>query len=202
MKRVFISLSLALGLLSFANLNVLAQKKTTSPPKTVKKTAVKTAQTTQKPQTNPNWPKVTQIDETALTNLLKANGKLLLVNFWATWCDPCREEFPELIKISQDFKDKLDFITVSWDDLAEINRDVPKFLAQVKADNISNYLLKTDNEDAAIRSVSKDWVGGLPFTIMYNEKSEVIFTRMGKIKPDVLRAEIEKHIAQTTAETP
>jgi thiol-disulfide isomerase/thioredoxin len=202
MKRVFISLSLALGLLSFANLNVLAQKKTTSPPKTVKKTAVKTAQTTQKPQTNPNWPKVTQIDETTLTNLLKANGKLLLVNFWATWCDPCREEFPELIKISQDFKDKLDFITVSWDDLAEINRDVPKFLAQVKADNISNYLLKTDNEDAAIRSVSKDWVGGLPFTIMYNEKSEVIFTRMGKIKPDVLRAEIEKHIAQTTAKTP
>jgi thiol-disulfide isomerase/thioredoxin len=202
MKRVFISLSLASGLLSFANLNVLAQKKTTSPPKTVKKTAVKTAQTTQKPQTNPNWPKVTQIDETTLTNLLKANGKLLLVNFWATWCDPCREEFPELIKISQDFKDKLDFITVSWDDLAEINRDVPKFLAQVKADNISNYLLKTDNEDAAIRSVSKDWVGGLPFTIMYNEKSEVIFTRMGKIKPDVLRAEIEKHIAQTTAKTP
>src|SRR5215203_2074485 len=44
-------------------------------------------------------PKVTQIDEQGLKDLLKPKGKPLLINFWATWCDPCREEFPDLVKI-------------------------------------------------------------------------------------------------------
>jgi thiol-disulfide isomerase/thioredoxin len=55
-----------------------------------------------------------------LKNILKANGKPLLVNFWATWCDPCREEFPDLVKIDADYKNKIDFITVSLDDVEEL----------------------------------------------------------------------------------
>src|SRR4051812_22516591 len=55
---------------------------------------------------------VTQIDDARLKTLLRANNKPLLVNFWATWCDPCREEFPDLVKIDADYKGKIDFITV------------------------------------------------------------------------------------------
>src|SRR5215213_5623023 len=84
---------------------------------------------TPKPTLNVNLPKVTQIDETGLKTALKPNGKPLLVNFWATWCDPCREEFPELVRIDAEYKDKIDFITISFDYLSEIRRDVPKFLA-------------------------------------------------------------------------
>ena len=56
-----------------------------------------------KTQIASNLPKVTQIDAQALKNLLKPNGKPLLINFWATWCDPCREEFPDLVKIGADY---------------------------------------------------------------------------------------------------
>ena len=143
-----------------------------------------------------NLPKVTQIDDAALKNLLKRDGqntKLLLINFWATWCDPCREEFPELVKIDQDYKGKIDFITISLDDLAEINRDVPKFLVNMKA-QMPAYLLKTDDEEAAIAAVSKDWQGGLPFTVLLNEKGELIYNRQGKIKPEAVRAEIDKNL--------
>ncbi len=141
-----------------------------------------------------NLPKVTQIDDTALKNLLKRDGenaKPLLINFWATWCDPCREEFPELVKIDADYKGKIDFITISLDDSDEINREVPKFLVNMKA-NMPAYLLKTDNEEAAIASVTKDWQGGLPFTVLFNGKGEIAYIRQGKVKSEIVRGEIDK----------
>ncbi len=147
-----------------------------------------------KSATAPILPKVTQIDQIALKNLLKREGenaKPLLINFWATWCDPCREEFPELVEINKDYKNKIDFITISLDELEEINSGVPKFLANMKAD-MPAYLLKTDDEEAAIASVTKDWQGGLPFTVLLNKKGEIAYIRQGKIKAETVRNEIDK----------
>ncbi len=143
-------------------------------------------------------PKVTQIDEAGLKNAIKPNGKPLLVNFWATWCDPCREEFPDLVKLDADYKGKIDFITISLDELSEINRDVPKFLSDMKAE-MPTYLLKVEDEGVAIGSITKDWQGGLPFTILYNEKGEIAYFRQGKVKTDILRGEIEKITAKSQA---
>lgn len=138
-----------------------------------------------------NLPKVMQIDAPGLKNLLKTNGKPLLINFWATWCAPCREEFPDLVKIGADYKSKIDLITVSLDDLSEINGEVPEFLAQMKSESPA-YLLKTPDEAAAIEIVSKDWHGGLPFTILFNAQGETIYSKQGKFKTNVLVSEIEK----------
>ncbi|MFN2391615.1 MAG: TlpA family protein disulfide reductase [Pyrinomonadaceae bacterium] len=142
-------------------------------------------------ETVSNLPKVTQIDAAGLKNLLKPNGRPLLINFWATWCAPCREEFPDLVKIGTDYKDKIDLITVSLDELSEINGEVPKFLAQMKSESPA-YLLKTPDEEAAIGIVSKDWQGALPFTILFNAQGETVYSKQGKFKTDVLAAEIEK----------
>lgn len=129
--------------------------------------------------------KVTKVDDVTIKEILKPNGKPLLVNFWATWCVPCREEFPELVKIDEEYKGKIDFITISLDDPAEINRDVPKFLNEMKA-TMPAYLLRTNDESAVIGAISKDWSGGLPFTVLYDEKGGIVYTRQGKIKtPDV-----------------
>lgn len=144
-------------------------------------------------------PKVTQIDEVKLKSLIKPSGKPLLVSFWATWCVPCVEEFPDFVRIDADYKGKIDFITVSLDDLAEINRDVPKFLADMKAE-MPAYLLKSVNEDAAILSVSKEWQGGLPFTILFDEKGEPAYFKQGKVKVEELRAALEK-LVKTDAKT-
>lgn len=146
---------------------------------------------TPKPTPNANLPKVTQIDDVSIKTALKPNGKPLLVNFWATWCDPCREEFPDLVKFDAEYKGKIDFITISLDDLAEINRDVPKFLASMKAE-MPAYLLKTADENAVITAITKDWQGGLPFTILYNEKGEIAYFKQGKVKIEDLRGEVNK----------
>jgi thiol-disulfide isomerase/thioredoxin len=147
-----------------------------------------------KTETISSLPKVTQINQVGLENLLKPNGKPLLINFWATWCAPCVEEFPDLVKIGTDYKGKIDLITVSLDELSEINGEVPKFLAQMKSESPA-YLLKTPDEAAAIELVSKDWQGALPFTILFNAQGETIYFKQGKFKTDALVAEIEKTLA-------
>ena len=138
--------------------------------------------------------KITRVDEITVKELFALkpeNSKPLLVNFWATWCVPCVEEFPDLVKIDEEFRGKIDFITISLDDLAEINRDVPKFLAEMNA-KMPAYLLNTLKENEVIGAISPDWSGGLPFTTLYNEKREVVFIKQGKIKPELLTAKINE----------
>ena len=135
-------------------------------------------------------PKVTQIDEQALKETIKPKGKPLLVNFWATWCGPCREEFPDLVEIGTEHKDKIDLITVTLDEPSEINTTVPEFLAGMRAD-FPAFLLKTKDADAAIEIVSKEWQGALPFTILFDANGEPLYSKQGKFKPDVLTSKIE-----------
>ena len=167
--------------------------------KSKSKTVARKTQIEPKNQIVSKLPKVTQIDAEGLKKLLVPNGKPLLVNFWATWCDPCREEFPDLVKIGADYKDRIDLITVSLDDLAEIKRGVPKFLALMKSDSPA-YLLKTPDEGVAIAVVSKDWQGGLPFTIIFNAQGETVYIKQGKFKTEFLRAEIDKIINKSNTD--
>ena len=157
---------------------VLAQAPTKS-----KATAVKA-------NTSPG-PKVTQIDTDVLQSLLKPKGKPLLINFWATWCDPCREEFPDLVKLDTLYRGKIDMVTISLDDLADINGDVPKFLTEMKAE-MPAYLLHTTDDDAAIKIVSKDWAGNLPLTIFFDKAGNVAYQKNGKVRFDTVKENIDR----------
>jgi thiol-disulfide isomerase/thioredoxin len=118
----------------------------------------------------------------------------LLLNFWATWCDPCREEFPDLVKLDGDYKDKgLNFIAISIDDITDIKSEVPKFLNQMKA-TMPVVLLNMNDPEPAIKLVDATWDGQLPATFLYDQDGHVVFKHFGKIKPDELRAAIDKQI--------
>ena len=145
--------------------------------------------------------KVTQVDEVAFRKLLAPAGKPLLINFWATWCDPCREEFPELVELDKEYKGKISFITISLDDPADISTTVPKFLSSMKAE-MPAYLLKTADESAVISSISKSWSGGMPFTALYNAKGELAYFREGKIVMATMRDELNKLVAPSTTAQP
>lgn len=139
---------------------------------------------------------VTEINTESLSALLKreANSRPLLVNFWATWCDPCREEFPDLVKIDRHYRPKgLDFIAVSLDDLSEINSEVPKFLQEMGA-TMPAYLVNASDPEKIIHAVDPKWSGALPATFLYSAEGEVVFKHFGRIEPVELRAAIEKVI--------
>ena len=136
---------------------------------------------------------VAPIDTEALKNLLTQQRQLpLLVNFWATFCDPCRDEFPDLVKIDKDFRPhSLEFVTVSLDDMSDINTTVPEFLGLMKA-TMPAYLLNVSDPEPAINLIDKSWQGDLPATFLYNEKGEVVYKKIGRVKVEELRSEIEK----------
>ena len=118
--------------------------------------------------------------------------KPLLVNFWATWCDPCREEFPDLVKIDKDYRSRgLDFIAISLDDPPDIKTAVPKFLRQMQA-TMPTYLLNVSDPEPAILSVDATWSGALPATFLYDAEGKVVFKQFGRVKTPELRAAIEK----------
>src|SRR5437762_12020146 len=113
---------------------------------------------------------VRQIDLEGLKKLLQRDPKdtrPLLVNFWATWCDPCREEFPELVKVDGDYRDKgLNFVAISLDDITDIKTAVPKFLTEMKA-KMPVMLLNVSDPEPAIKVVDANWDGQLPATFLY-----------------------------------
>lgn len=139
--------------------------------------------------------RVTKVDDAALMAALKPNGKPLVVNFWATWCAPCIEEYPDLVKIDEEYGDKIDLVTVSLDDVADIDTGVPDFLKRMKAE-MPVYLLVSQDETALIAKIRKDWSGGLPFTVIYGKDGSEAYFKEGKFKPDVLRAEIDKTLGK------
>jgi thiol-disulfide isomerase/thioredoxin len=157
-----------------------------------------TAYLADKPRVTPAAPvkkkgRATAINAEEMRDLLKRNGgRPLLVNYWATWCDPCRDEFPDLVKIDRQYRAKgLDFIAITLDDLADINTAVPKFLREMKA-SMPVYLLNVSDPEPAINAVDRNWSGALPATFLYNNKGEVVYKHFGRIRTDELRTAIEK----------
>ncbi|HEX6719592.1 MAG TPA: TlpA disulfide reductase family protein [Pyrinomonadaceae bacterium] len=140
---------------------------------------------------------VSPIDTEALKALLtQQRERPLLVNFWATFCDPCRDEFPELVKIDNDYRPRsLDFVTVSLDDMSDIKTEVPKFLDAMKA-TMPAYLLNVSDPEPAINLVDRAWRGDLPATYLYNEKGELVYKHIGRVNAAELRQEIEKVVSK------
>jgi thiol-disulfide isomerase/thioredoxin len=92
-----------------------------------------------------------------------STAPLTLVHVWATWCDPCREEFPELIKATSEFQ-SLEVILISADAPDEANA-VVNFLTTQKSP--FNSLISTELNQDFIESLSPKWAGSLPSTFFF-----------------------------------
>lgn len=135
--------------------------------------------------------KVRRIDDEGLRRLLVPTGRPLVVNFWATWCDPCREEFPDLVKLYDEYRGRVDLVTVSLDDAVDIGGNVTKFLTTMRAE-MPAYLLGAADPDAAIKLVSKDWAGNLPLTLVYATDGSMVYFRNGRFRYETLKENIDR----------
>jgi len=100
-------------------------------------------------------------------------GKLLIVNFWATWCPPCREEIPQFIKVQEKYRSRgLVFVGVAVD---------KKDAVRAYADEIGiNYpVLFGDFEAMELSRKVGNRAGALPFTLIIDRSGKIIATKLG-----------------------
>jgi thiol-disulfide isomerase/thioredoxin len=118
-------------------------------------------------------PVITPINSTSLKELVRSRqAKVTIVNMWAAFCMPCREEFPYFLRLHQEYKEKgLDLIFVTLDFPSEIE-DARQFLVE---QGVSfETFIKAEKDDTFIRQMHQDWTGVLPTTFIYDEKGELL----------------------------
>jgi thiol-disulfide isomerase/thioredoxin len=112
--------------------------------------------------------KVTSAD--ILVQVAKHKGKeAVLVNFWATWCAPCVEEFPMIVDLANTWQDmglKVYFVSVDW--LEQVDQ-ARTFLEQQGVTGLS--FIKDQKDNPFIDGISEAWTGAVPFTVMYGKRT-------------------------------
>ena len=107
-------------------------------------------------------------------HLNKFKGKWLVLNFWATWCEPCREEIPELNQFAKDNKD-ITLIGIAIDDMEAIEK--------FQKDTPIEYLSLVSNMDGVKLSQSLGNIKGvLPFTVIIDSSGNTVKSFYGKVK--------------------
>jgi thiol-disulfide isomerase/thioredoxin len=130
------------------------------------------------------------------TLLEKHRGKPLLVNFWATWCEPCRDEFPMLNELARVYGPRgLQVLGISLDEDVDINL-VRRFLARMNP-VFSNFRKKPGKDQDFINGVHVKWSGALPATFFYDRDGRMAATLVGEHP----RPEFEKAIQQLLPST-
>jgi thiol-disulfide isomerase/thioredoxin len=112
---------------------------------------------------------VDPIDQTGLKELVsKRNGRILFLNIWATWCAPCVEEFPDLIKLAQSYPgSEVEVVGISADYPDEVESKILPFMRKQNVP-FRIYVAKFDHQEDFINSLNPSWSGALPATLVYD----------------------------------
>jgi thiol-disulfide isomerase/thioredoxin len=106
--------------------------------------------------------------------LAKYHGKPLVVNFWATWCEPCRDEYPMIVELAKQFRPQgVEVVGVDMDDDSDMNL-VRRFIVRMQP-SFPNYRQKTGIDlDKFYDGVNPQWKGTMPQTMFYGRDGNVV----------------------------
>jgi thiol-disulfide isomerase/thioredoxin len=107
-------------------------------------------------------------------------GRVLVVNFWATWCEPCREEIPGLLRIEKKYDSKsLKIVGIAIDSADKVRQFAKYF-------QINYALLIGGLEAVDLSRQLGNKAGALPYTVVLDQEGKVVRTHLGKISEQEL----------------
>jgi cytochrome c biogenesis protein CcmG/thiol:disulfide interchange protein DsbE len=113
--------------------------------------------------------------------LAGSRGKVVLLNFWATWCGPCRAEIPDLIALQQKYKDQLQIIGLTVDD------DDASLIKQVVAKTRINYPVAMTSPEVRMQYGG---IAALPTSFVLDTQGRVVQKHEGLRDPALYETEI------------
>jgi thiol-disulfide isomerase/thioredoxin len=113
-------------------------------------------------------------------------GKMVIVNYWATWCGPCRVEMPEMIALQKQYGKKVQFIGIAIDEPAP----AAQFAKQI---GVNYPILIGGNSAMDLMRAQGNNLGGLPFTVFFDAKGQRVAKHIGKISKAEMEAQIKKY---------
>jgi thiol-disulfide isomerase/thioredoxin len=130
------------------------------------------------------------IDAQGYQKLLEQyRGKPLLVTFWATWCEPCRAEYPMLSELAKQYAPQgLKVVGVNLDDDGDIIL-TRRFIARYKP-FFPNYRKKPGSEKAFVQAVLPSWNGAIPASFFYAPDGRQIGHFLGEANQERYEAAI------------
>ncbi len=119
------------------------------------------------------------------------DGKLTLINFWATYCVPCRKEMKHLNRLNDSYADQdVQVIGISIDD----SRTVGRVKSMVRSQKLS-YMILLDTEQKLYKNFN---TSAMPFSILVNREGDIIWEHTGYISGDETKMESEIQKALTS----
>jgi thiol-disulfide isomerase/thioredoxin len=127
-------------------------------------------------------------------------GKPLLVTFWATWCEPCRAEFPMLNQLIAEYQPKgLKVVGINLDDEGDLIL-TRRFIARYKP-AFPSYRKKAGGQSAFVQAVLPGWSGAIPASFFYAPDGQQIGHLLGESDRATYEAAIRQLLASNTSAT-
>lgn len=132
-------------------------------------------------------PEVLAVNTAQLGGLVeKTLGKVTVVNLWATWCGPCVQEMPDLVKFYNEMdRTAIALISVSLNSEADIKDEIPKFQHAHQVP-FPIYVLNETNPDGLLTALRGRFKGGIPTTFFYDKSGKLAKIVEGAIPMPVL----------------
>ena len=110
-----------------------------------------------------------------LRNIKEWDGKVIFLNFWATWCPPCKKEIPDFIELQKNYGEQgLQFIGIAVDNEVAVS-------AYIEEVGMNYPSLVVENEGVMLAKRYGNGIGALPYTVIINRDGEISNTIMGEL---------------------